>query len=72
MNFRPLTKEEQEAVINKDKDKEELKGKMAHLNICSNKRLLELENIDVVARAYDVGLTELLPDIYEKINKKLQ
>lgn len=72
MNFRPLTKEEQEAVINKDEDKEELKGKMAHLNICSNKRLLELENIDVVARAYDVGLTELLPDIYEKINKKLQ
>lgn len=70
MNFRPLTKEEQEAVINKNKDKEDLKGKMAHLNICSNKRLLELENIDVAARAYDVGLTELLPDIYEIINKK--
>ena len=68
MHFRPLTKEEQDAVIARKKDKDDLKGEMAHLNICSNKRLLELKNVDVAARAYDIGLTELLPEIYSQIN----
>lgn len=68
MNFRPLTIEEQEDVINKKKDKEVLKGEMAHLDICSNKRLLELNFVDVAARAYDEGLTALLPDIYSQLS----
>ena len=68
-NFRPLTKEEQDAVINGVKDKEELKGEMAHLNICSNKRLMELGSIDLGARAYDVGLTSLLPRVYSELQK---
>ena len=63
-----MTKDEQDAVIAKVKDKDDLKGEMAHLNICSNKRLLELKNVDVAARAYDIGLTELLPEIYSQIN----
>ncbi len=67
MNFRPLTEEEQRDVIENRKDKEVLKGEMAHLNICSNKRLTELSNVDVVARAYDEGLTSLLPDIYAQL-----
>lgn len=69
MHYRPLTEEEQSDVINKIKDKETLKGEMAHLNICSNKRLEELKTVDVAARAYDEGLTTLLPDIYSKMNK---
>ena len=67
MNFRPLTKEEQDGVIKGVMDKEELKGKMAHLNICSNRRLTELEVIDAGARAYDEGLTSLLPKIYSEL-----
>ena len=69
MNFRPLTQEEQTDVIDRKKDKEVLKGEMAHLNICSNKRLKELRNVDVAARAYDEGLTALLPDIYSQLVK---
>lgn len=67
MNFRPLTEEEQSAVIEKRQDKEVLKGKMAHLNICSNRRLAELKDVDVAARAYDEGLTTLLSGIYDKL-----
>ena len=69
MNFRPLTKEEQDDVVHGIKDKEELKGQMAHLNICSNKRLIELGSIDLGARAYDVGLTSLLPRVYSELQK---
>jgi hypothetical protein len=71
MHFRPLTKEEQDDVINKidGKDKETMKGKMAHLNICSNKRLEELKDVDVAARAYDEGLTTFLHEIYSNMNK---
>lgn len=74
LNFRPLTKKEQQEVMDaalgiteKIDRKEELKGRMAHLNICSNKRLAELRHIDVAARAYDEGLTTLLPDIYARL-----
>lgn len=69
MNFRPLTKEEQTEVIEGKKDKEELKGRMAHLNICSNRRLAELRCVDVVARAYDEGLTNKLTEIYAQLMK---
>lgn len=74
LNFRPLTKKEQQEVMDaalgiteKIDRKEDLKGRMAHLNICSNKRLAELRHIDVAARAYDEGLTTLLPDIYARL-----
>lgn len=74
LNFRPLTQKEQQEVIDavlgipgKIDRKEELKGEMAHLNICSNKRLAKLRHIDVAARAYDEGLTTLLPDIYARL-----
>lgn len=67
MNFRPLTKDEKKDVEENRNDKELLKGKMAHLNICSNKCLLKMKNIDVAARAYDEGLTTLLPDIYSNL-----
>ena len=69
MNFRALSVQEQNDIINGRKDKEELKSKMAHLNICSNSRLLELKNIDVAARAYDEGLTSMLPEIYSKLKE---
>lgn len=67
MNFRPLTRSEQDDVIKRNKDKEDLKSEMAHLNICSNKRLKDFSKVDAAARAYDEGLTELLPDIYKDI-----
>ena len=69
MHFRPLTEKEQADVINKKENKETLKGKMAHLNICSNERLRELKDVDVAARAYDEGLTTLLHEIYSDMNK---
>ena len=69
MNFRPLTSTEQSDVLTKQKTKNQYKQEMAHLNICSNKCLLEkLKEIDVVARAYDVGLTALLPELYQFYN----
>jgi len=71
MHFRPLTEKEQQEVIDRIKDKDELKGEMAHLNICSNKRLLELSCVDVAARAYDEGLTGLLPEIYARVKEEL-
>ena len=69
MNFRTLSVQEQKDIIDGCRDKEEFKGKMAHLNICSNSRLLELKNVDVAARAYDEGLTTLLPEIYNGLIK---
>ena len=77
LNFRPLTEIEQAKVKNevlrtdKKKDrKEDLKGEMAHLNICSNQCLKALGYVDVAARAYDEGLTDLLPDIYNQLTKE--
>ena len=67
MNFRPLTVEEQQNVINGVKDKEWYKSEMAHFDICSNK---QLQNIDADARAYDLGLTDLLPSIYDELNNQ--
>lgn len=67
MNFRPLTVEEQQNVINGVKDKEWYKSEMAHFDICSNK---QLQNIDADARAYDLGLTDLLPSIYDELSNQ--
>lgn len=61
MNFRPLTNEEQKKVGSEKKHKNVLKSQMAHLDICSNQRLLE---IDADVRKYDVHLTECLFAIY--------
>lgn len=43
MSFRPLTKEEQDRASNDPQVKKLLKGEMAHLDICSNKRLREID-----------------------------
>ena len=66
MNFRPLTPTQQAEVLDGTKTKNECKQNMCHLNICSNKCLVgKLSEIDVVARAYDIGLTSLLPELYK-------
>lgn len=58
MNFRPLSSEEQEDMILCGRsNKNVLKAQMAHLDICSNQRLLE---IDKDARKYDIDLTMCL------------
>lgn len=66
MNFRSLTKEEQGSVLGKVVSKNRMKAKMAHLDICSNKRL---ESVDFEARAYDKGLSIVLSKIYADQNK---
>ncbi|MBR2975801.1 MAG: hypothetical protein IKC57_03040 [Alistipes sp.] len=64
MNFRYLTREEQEfAIANNNSNKRELKHRMAHLNICSNERLAE---IDAGAIHYDMAITRGLSDIYQE------
>ena len=55
MSFRPLTKEEQVQARQSKKDKDSYKDKMAHLNICSNDRL---EEIDKGAKKYDIDIIE--------------
>jgi len=63
MNFRYVTPEEQEfAMTNDNANKNELKRKMAHLNICSNDRLVQ---IDAGAMKYDMDLTKCLSGIYQ-------
>ena len=67
MNFRFLEEDEQEMVLNGEKEKKNLKKEMAHLDICSNNRL---QMIDRGIRKYDVLLTECLGDIYKNLKKK--
>ncbi len=67
MNFRYLEEEEQIEVINGEKKKKELKKKMAHLDICSNYRLMK---VDGEARQNDVLLTEYLGNIYDYLKNK--
>lgn len=58
MNFRPLSSEEQENMLLCGRsNKNVLKAQMAHLDICSNQRLLE---IDKDVRKYDIDLTMCL------------
>lgn len=67
MRFRALTKEEQENVLKGTLDKDALKGdKMAHLDICSNDRLIE---IDGIGCQYDEGLIQIIPSILTEINQ---
>lgn len=62
MNFRPLTFEEQEKEIAlKNKNKNILKGQMAHTDICSNKKL---DEIDYDSRKYDIELTKCLYKLF--------
>ena len=70
INFRPLTKDEQQDVINGVKEKEILKSEMAHLNICSNRRLADMIPIDPAVRAYDEGLSAILPDMYAQLTRE--
>ncbi len=70
MNFRPLTKDEQQDVINGVKEKEILKSEMAHLNICSNRRLADMIPIDPAVRAYDEGLSAILSNMYAQLTRE--
>lgn len=69
MNFRPLSAEEQSEAMSsadKKKTKDIYKSQMAHLDICSNSKLLE---IDGGVRKYDVELTKCLVRIYNELNE---
>jgi hypothetical protein len=66
MSFRHLEKEEQD-IAKEDKDeKKRLKSEMAHLDICSNARLKE---IDDGAISYDEDIVENLIRIKKKLNR---
>lgn len=67
MNFRPLTPSEQDDVIAQRVTKNEKKSQMAHLNLCSNKRLLEIDNM---AQQYDKNITIVLGEIYQKVKER--
>ena len=61
MRFRALTKEEQEKVLNKELTKAALKtGKMAHLDICSNEKLAD---VDDGVQEFDRGFIQIIPKI---------
>lgn len=64
MNFRPLTATEQADVVAGKVTKDQKKSEMAHLNICSNRVLLE---IDAASQENDKTLTSVLGDIYHKV-----
>jgi hypothetical protein len=65
MNFRTLSPEEQAEIKNgTGRTKNQFKSQMAHLDICSNKKLME---IDKDVRKYDVDLVACLPEIYKNI-----
>lgn len=64
MNFRYLEENEQIEIKNGKRTKKELKKKMAHLDICSNAKLLE---IDKGIQDYDIVLTKCLPAIYKDL-----
>ena len=66
MNFRPLTrKEQQQEIESNNVNKNILKSQMAHLDICSNARLVQ---IDKDARKYDEGLSKCLHRLYTEIS----
>lgn len=69
MSYRHLTKEEQDKAKEDEEVKNQLKGEMAHLYICSNKRLRE---IDEGAIFYDERIVEELIRIKKdfEANKK--
>jgi hypothetical protein len=66
MSFRHLTKEEQDIAKEDKEEKKRLKSEMAHLDICSNARLKE---IDEGAISYDEDIVENLIRIKKKLNR---
>lgn len=67
MSYRHLTKEEQDKAKEDEEVKNQLKGEMAHLYICSNKRLRE---IDEEAIFYDERIVEELIRIKKDFEAK--
>ena len=67
MNFRPLSHEEQNEAKSSSDNKNRYKSQMAHLDICSNSKLKE---VDGGVRKYDVELTKCLVNIYKALNGK--
>lgn len=67
MSYRHLTKEEQDNAKEDEEVKNQLKGEMAHLYICSNKRLRE---IDEGAIFYDERIVEELIRIKKDFEAK--
>lgn len=67
MSYRHLTKEEQDRASKDSQVKKQLKGEMAHLDICSNKRLRE---IDKEAITYDERIVENLIRIKKDFEAK--
>lgn len=68
LRYRPLSADEQRRCeivteCSSKKEKERMKKMFAHLDICSNKRLRE---IDIKAPIYDLRLTEVLPEGYRE------
>ncbi len=65
MNFKTVSPEQQKVSMEQNlRDKNILKSEMTHIDICSNKRLLE---VDADARLYDVELTKSLLAIYKQL-----
>lgn len=62
MGFRPMTEEEQRKVLSDLSLKNEYKGRMVLLDLCSNDRL---KKIDPVSTAYDEGFARILPELDE-------
>ena len=67
MSFRPVTSNEQEDVLNQQKTKDQLKEDMAHFDICSNERILE---IDTEAIDYDRKIANVLPEVYTQLTEQ--
>lgn len=67
MNFRPLTAEEQENVRTAKANRKEYKSRMAHVDICSNRRL---KDVDGGARKYDLMLARCLNEIYNNLKNR--
>jgi hypothetical protein len=66
MGFRPMTEEEQRKVLADLSLKNDYKGRMVLLDLCSNDRLKE---IDPVTIAYDEGFMKILPELDELSQK---
>ena len=72
LRYRPLTKEEQEKakvvdLCSSTAEKNKLKAKFAHLDICSNARL---DEVDYQVSELDQALIEVLPEAYRKYLEK--
>ncbi len=68
MRCRPATQEEQKAIIKDRTLQNGYKGRMIHFDICSNARLVEIDEPSV---AYDRGFSEVLPRIYKELSNEI-